>query len=446
VEDEMSLSNPQPWLPRVVIVGAGFGGITAAKALSGAPFSVTVVDRHNYHLFQPLLYQVATAGLSPADIAAPIRGILRGDGNCSVQLAKVTGIDTEKQTVMTDRCQIHYDHLIIATGARHAYFGHDEWEEVAPGLKKIDDATQIRRQILIAFERAETETDPEERSRLLTFVIVGGGATGVEMAGAIAELARKALAADFRAIDPRDARIVLVEAGARILASFAPSLSDYAKGALETLGVEVVLNRAVTECDSAGVVLGGERIESRTVIWAAGVRASPAGKWLDAETDGAGRVIVNPDLTVPGHPEIFVIGDTAQVKGENGSPLPGVATVAKQEGEYVAKALQLRAHGKPVPPFRYRDPGSLATIGRSRAVAEIKGLKFTGFPAWVLWSLVHIYFLIGFRRRIFVALSWAWSYLSFERGTRLITGLDGAGEPPAPPQKTADVTKLRGAA
>jgi NADH:quinone reductase (non-electrogenic) len=424
----MSLAAPQPWLPRVVIVGAGFGGLTAAKALSGAPFSVTVVDRHNYHLFQPLLYQVATAGLSPADIAAPIRGILR-DSNCSVHLAKVTGVDPKEQTVMTDRGTLHYDHLILATGARHAYFGHDEWEDAAPGLKKIEDATEIRRRILIAFERAETETDETERRRLLTFAIVGGGATGVEMAGAIAELSKKALAADFRSIDPRDARIVLVEAGPRVLASFDPSLSAYAKKALESLGVDVILKCAVTDCDARGIALGEERIESRTVIWAAGVRASSAGRWLDVETDGAGRVIVNPDLSVPGYPNVFVIGDTALVKDENGAPLPGVATVAKQEGKYVAKLLEWRARGNVLPPFRYRDPGSMATIGRSRAVAEINGLKLTGLIAWLLWSLAHIYFLIGFRSRLVVALSWAWSYLTFERGTRLITGSDGAAEP-----------------
>ncbi len=425
----MSLSAPQPWLPRVVIVGAGFGGLEAAKALSGAPFSVTVVDRHNYHLFQPLLYQVATAGLSPADIAAPIRGILRGS-NTNVHLAKVTGIDPKEQTVTTERGTLHYDHLILATGARHAYFGHDEWENTAPGLKKIDDATEIRRRILIAFERAETETDETERRRLLSFVIVGGGATGVEMAGAIAELAKRALAADFRSIDPRDARIVLVEAGPRLLPAFDPSLSDYAKRALESLGAEVVLNRAVTECDACGVVLGSERIESRTMIWAAGVRASPAGKWLQAETDRAGRVMVNSDLSVPGYPNVFVIGDTAHVKDENGSPLAGVAPVAKQEGQYVAKLLEYRARGNVVPPFRYRDHGSMATIGRSRAVAEINGLKITGLLAWLLWSLAHVYFLIGFRNRIVVVLSWAWSYLTFERGTRLITGSDGAAEPP----------------
>ena len=429
----MPRSTEQPWLPRIVIVGAGFGGLSAAKALAGAPFSVTVVDRHNYHLFQPLLYQVATAGLSPADIAAPIRGILREAENCSVHLAKVSGIDAAGQVVMTDRGAIPYDYLILATGARHAYFGHEEWEDYAPGLKKIDDATELRRRILISFERAETETDAGERRRLLTFVIIGGGATGVEMAGAIAELAKKALAADFRSIDPRDARIVLVEAGPRLLPAFDARLSAYARRALESLGVEVLPEKAVTECDGEGVSLGEERIESRTIVWAAGVRASPAGKWLGAEIDRAGRVVVDTDLSVPGHSNVFAIGDTALVKDENGNPLPGVAAVAKQQGRYVAKLLEWRGRGKTLPPFRYRDPGSMATIGRKRAVAEFMGLKLTGFVAWLLWSLVHIYFLIGFRSRLVVAASWAWSYITFERGSRLITGADGAGHAAASP-------------
>ena len=427
----MSISNVRPELPRVVIVGAGFGGLTAAKALRGAPLGVTLIDRHNYHLFQPLLYQVATAALSPADIAAPIRGILRGAENCAVMLAKVTGIDPVTRSVMTDRGDVPYDYLILATGARHAYFGHNEWEAAAPGLKKIDDATELRRRILIAFERAETEADMDERTRLLTFVIVGGGATGVEMAGAIAELAKNALATDFKNIDPRDARIVLVEAGPRILPVFDPSLSDYAKGALESLGAEVMLGKAVTACDETGVALGDERIESRTVIWAAGVRASSAGKWLDVETDRAGRVLVNPDLSVPAWPDIFVLGDTALVKDESGKPLPGVATVAQQQGRYVAKLLKYRTRGKDLPPFRYKDPGILATIGRNRAIAQIGRWKFTGFPAWVLWSFVHIYGLIGFRSRFVVALSWLWSYLTYERGGRLITGSDGGAVPEA---------------
>jgi NADH dehydrogenase len=425
----MSISNMQPYLPRVVIVGAGFGGLKAAKRLAGAPLGVTVIDRRNYHLFQPLLYQVATAALSPADIAAPIRGILRGAENCSVILAKVTGVDPAAQTVMTDRGIVPYDYLVLATGARHAYFGHDEWEAAAPGLKKIEDATEIRRRILIAFERAETETDLEERKRLLTFVVVGGGATGVEMTGAIAELAHRALPADFRNIDPRDARIVLVEAGSRVLPVFDPKLSNYAKAALERMNAEVILNKAVTACDESGVILGAERIESRTVIWAAGVRASPAGKWLDAETDRAGRVIVNPDLSVPAYPNIFVLGDTALSKDESGKPLPGVATVAEQQGSYVAKLLEWRTRGKELGPFRYKDPGILATIGRNHAVAQIGRWKFTGFPAWFVWSFVHIYGLIGFRSRFVVALSWLWAYVTWERGTRLITGSDGGAVP-----------------
>ncbi|MGH6925815.1 MAG: NAD(P)/FAD-dependent oxidoreductase [Propylenella sp.] len=442
----MSRSPTHTSLARVVIVGAGFGGLEAAKALARAPFAVTVVDRRNYHLFQPLLYQVATAALSPADIAAPIRSILRGAENCTVQLAKVTDVDTKARTVMTDRCTIPYDYLILATGARHAYFGHDEWESFAPGLKKVEDATEVRRRILISFERAETEVDADERRRLLTFVVVGGGATGVEMAGAIAELAKKALAADFRNIDPRDARIVLVEAGPRLLPAFAPKLSDYAKKALESLGVEVLLGKAVTDAGPLGVLLGEERIESRAMIWAAGVRASPAGKWLDAETDRAGRVMVNPDLSVPGHSNVFVIGDAALAKDDKGTPLPGVATVAQQQGKYVARLLQSRARGKEPGPFRYRDPGSMATIGRSRAIAQIRGLKFTGFFAWVLWSFVHIYGLIGFRNRFVVALSWFWNYLTFERGTRLITGSDGAAPVAAAPSGGSEAARVRDAA
>jgi NADH:ubiquinone reductase (H+-translocating) len=431
VEDQMPITNVQPPRPRVVIVGAGFGGLEAAKALAGKPLDVTVIDRRNYHLFQPLLYQVATAALSPAEIAAPIRGILRGAKNCAVVMARVTGVDLAKQNVVTDRGAHPYDYLILATGARHAYFGHDEWEAAAPGLKKIEDATDIRRRILIAFELAETEGSTIERTRLLTFVIVGGGATGVEMAGAIAELARKALPADFRSIDSRTARIVLVEAGPRLLTAFDHSLSDYAKKVLEDLGVEVILNRAVTGANLDGVALGESHIESRTVIWAAGVRASSAGTWLDVETDRAGRVPVNPDLSVPGHPSVFVIGDTALAKDENGKPLPGVATVAQRQGKYVAKLVEHRARGKTLPPFRFKDPGTMATIGRNRAIAEIKGLKFTGFLAWALWSFVHVYGLIGFRNRFVVALSWFWSYLTYERGTRLITGIEDTQPMPA---------------
>ncbi len=412
--------------PRVVIVGAGFGGLTAAKALAGSPFDVTVIDQHNYHLFQPLLYQVATAGLSPADIASPIRGILAPARNVNVVLGKVSGVDTARCEVIAEGRRVPYDHLILATGAQHAYFGHDDWAASAPGLKTIDDATYIRRRILLAFEKAETETDPTERARLLNFVVVGGGPTGVEMAGAIAELANRALAKDFRSIDPRCARVILIEAAPRLLTPFEPSLSEAAKLSLEQLGVEVRLGTPVTAVDAAGVSIGTERIEARTVVWGAGVTASPAGRWLGAGTDRAGRVNVAPDLSVPGHPDIFVIGDTAALNGTDGKPLPGVAPVAKQQGQYVADLLIARQAGKSVAPFRYRDFGSLATIGRKRAIVQMGRFKLKGFLAWVLWSVAHIYFLIGFRNRLVVATNWLWNYVTFQRGTRLITGMSGA--------------------
>jgi NADH dehydrogenase len=412
--------------PRVVIVGAGFGGLSAAKALARREFDVTVIDQHNYHLFQPLLYQVATAGLSPADIASPVRSILSGAQNINVVLGKVSGVDTTKREVIAEDRRIPFDCLILATGAQHAYFGHDEWAAFAPGLKTIDDATYIRRRILLAFEKAETEPDPEERARLLNFVIVGGGPTGVEMAGAIAELANRALAKDFRSIDPRSARIILVEAAPRLLTPFDPSLSEEAKRSLEQLGVEVRLGAAVTAVDRDGISIGAERIEASTVIWGAGVMASPAGSWLDVEIDRAGRVKVTPDLSVPGHPDIFVIGDTAAVTDRDGKPLPGVAPVAKQQGQYVADLLIARERGQSMPPFRYRDLGSLATIGRKRAIVQVGRMKLKGFIAWVIWSVAHIYFLIGFRNRFMVAINWLWNYITFQRGTRLITGMSGS--------------------
>ena len=408
--------------PRVVIVGGGFGGLSAAKALARAPFEITLIDRNNHHLFQPLLYQVATAGLSPADIASPIRGILRDQRNVKVILAEVSGIDTARKEVIADGRRIAYDYLVVATGARHAYFGHDDWAAFAPGLKTIDDATALRRRILLAFERAENETDADERRALMTFVVIGGGPTGVEMAGAIAELAKRALAADFRAIDPRCARIILVEAAPRLLTPFDPSLSEAARRALVHLGVEVKLGATVSECNAEGVRAGEEFIGSRTIIWAAGVMASPSGRWLGGETDRAGRLKVRADLSVPSHPEVFVIGDTAEVTAADGMPLPGVAPVAKQQGQYVARALIARAQGRTIEAFRYRDYGLLATIGRSRAVAQFGRLHLSGLIAWVLWSVAHIYFLIGFRNRSIVALNWAWSYLTFQRGSRLITG------------------------
>ncbi len=408
---------------RVVILGAGFAGLTAAKELAGAPVEVTVIDRRNYHLFQPLLYQVATAGLAPSQVAMPIRGILRRQRNAKVLLGRVEGIDTAARAVLVGERRVPYDYLIVATGARHAYFGHDEWEPFAPGLKKIEDATDIRRRILIAFEKAETEADPAERERLLTFVVIGGGPTGVEIAGAIAELAKTALARDFRNIDPRLARIILVEAGPRILPAFPESLSAAAERALERLGAEVRNGTPVSAVAADHVMVGAERIETRTVLWAAGVAASPAAKWLGGAKDKAGRAIVNADLTLPGHPEIFVVGDTAAMKDANGAPVPGIAPAAKQAGAYAAAAIKARVQGRDFPgPFRYRHAGNLATIGRKAAVVDFGWLRLRGNPAWWLWSVAHIFFLIGFRNRITVTLDWFWSYLTFQRGSRLITG------------------------
>ena len=395
-----------------------------------------MIDRHNYHLFQPLLYQVATAGLSPADIASPIRGILSLQANASVMLAKVLDVDTRAREVVTSGRRVPYDRLIIATGARHSYFGHDAWENHAHGIKKIDDATMLRRKILLAFERAETEERAPERRALLNFVVIGGGPTGVEMAGAIAELARTALAADFRSIDPQDARVILVEAGARLLASFDPDLSEAAKRALERLGVEVRLSVRVTDCTAEGVMIGDELLESRTIVWGAGVRASQAGKWLEVETDAAGRVKVGPDLSVPGLTEVFVIGDTALALDMDGNPLPGVAPVAKQQGMYVARLIRAQLAGRNVPPFAYRSLGSLATIGRRSAVVQFgrpgRRIKLTGYLAWWLWGVAHIFFLIGFRNRLAVAVNWAWNYVTFQRGTRLITGADPGEPDPVP--------------
>jgi NADH dehydrogenase len=412
--------------PRVVVVGAGFGGLQAAKGLRDLPVEVTVIDRRNYHLFQPLLYQVATAGLSPADIAYPIRNILRDQANTQVLLGRVIGIDKAARTVETENRHIPYDFLILATGARHAYFGHDEWESVAPGLKKIDDATDIRRRILLAFERAETTHDEAARRRLLNFVVIGGGPTGVEMAGAIAELAHAALAEDFRAIDPREARIILVEAGPRLLPALPESLSAKAKAQLERLGVEVRLATKVVRCDEGGIGVQAkerdERIESGCIIWAAGVEASPAAKWLGVPGDRAGRVPVKEDLSVPGHPEIFVIGDTALALDKRGRPLPGIAPVAKQQGAYVARLLRLRLKGKAIAPFAYRHVGDLATIGRKAAVADFGWIRLSGALAWFLWGAVHIFFLIGFRNRLAVLLSWLWAYATYHRSSRLITG------------------------
>ena len=410
-------------VPHVVIIGAGFAGLRAAQGLANAPVTVTVLDRSNHHLFQPLLYQVATAGLSPAEIATPIRNILRHQSNTEVHLCEVIGIDPLKKRVLLPDREMTYDILVIATGARHGYFGHDEWEAFAPGLKSIQDATRIRERILLSFEKAEMETDPEFRQRELTFILVGAGPTGVEMAGSIAELASTILSSDFRTIKKGSARILLIEAGPRILASFSERSSSRAIKDLTRLGVEVMVNSRVGEVDAEGVVLNGKRIYANTVIWAAGVVASPAGKWLGAETDRAGRVLVQPDLSVPGYPDIFVLGDTACFL-EQGKPLPGVAPVAMQQGYYVADLIKDRlANRNATRPFHYRDKGNLATIGRSSAVAEIGRIRLAGGIAWLTWLFVHILYLIGFRNRVLVVIQWAWAYVTFQRGARIITTL-----------------------
>ena len=409
--------------PRIVIVGAGFGGLAAAQALRRAPVDVTIIDKRNHHLFQPLLYQVATAALSPADIAAPIRAILAPNRNTRVLLDKVTGIDTAAQEVrLGSGAAVPYDRLILATGARHSYFGRDEWAAHAPGIKTIDDATAVRRKVLLALERAETETDQDRRHALLTFVVIGGGPTGVEMAGAIAELARKSVSRDFRSITPHCSRVILVEGGERLLAGFPATLSAKAKTAIERLGVEVRLGGRVTSVGADHVEIGGEHIPAFTAIWAAGVQASPAAEWLGAECDRAGRIRIGPDLKVPGQDAIFAIGDTASCAGPDGRPLPGVAPVAKQQGRHVAANILAELAGAPTRPFRYRDFGNLATIGRRAAVIDFGRLRLSGFLAWALWCVAHIWFLVGFRSRIVVGLSWVWNYLTFARSARLITG------------------------
>ena len=407
--------------PHVVIVGAGFGGLSAAVGLARSPVDVTVVDRRNYHLFQPLLYQVATAGLSPADIAAPVRHVLRDQRNAEVVLGEVTGVDPAARRVELGAESLDYDYLIIGTGARHAYVT-PEWERHAPGLKDIEDATAMRARILLAFERAETSADAAERQRLMTFVVVGGGPTGVELAGAIAELAKRALARDFRRIDPSSARVVLLEGAPRLLTSFPEALSAYAARALARLGVEVRCDTFVERVDAAGVKVADEDIGARTVIWAAGVQASPAAAWLGAAADRAGRVEVDDQMRVANFPGVFVIGDTAVIAGR-ADPLPGVAPVAKQQGAHVARLIHAAVTGKSAPAaFRYRDYGNMATIGRSHAAADFGWLQVKGYIGWLLWCLVHIFFLIGFRNKIMVMAEWAWAYVTFQKGMRLITG------------------------
>jgi len=412
-------------MTHVVVVGGGFGGLAAARGLRKAQdVEVTLVDRRNHHLFQPLLYQVAMAGLSPAEIAAPIRSLLSTQRNTSVRLDEVRAVDTAAKQVQTARGALPYDVLVLACGARHAYFGHDAWEEHAPGLKSVEEATEIRRRVLFAYEQAEMETDPVRQKMLLTFVVVGGGPTGVELAGALGEMSRFTLARDFRHIDPALARVILIEAGPRILPSFPAELARRATRDLESLGVQVWTASAVTGIDATGVDVGPERIQTATALWAAGVQASPLAKSLDAPLDRIGRVIVEPDLSVPGHPEIFAIGDMACVRDHDGRPLPGLAPVAKQQGACVAENILRASRGEARLPFRYRDRGQMATIGRSRAICDLRRVRFAGFPAWLAWLVVHIYFLVGFKNRLFVVLSWAWSYLTFRRGARLIVDRD----------------------
>jgi NADH dehydrogenase len=409
-------------LHRVVIVGAGFGGLEATFGLKGAPVSITLVDRRNHHLFQPLLYQVATASLATSEIAWPIRYLLRDRPDVTTLFATVTGVDANnKRVLLEDGDALPYDTLVLATGARHAYFGHDEWEPFAPGLKTLEDATTLRRRILVAFERAERETDPDKRAALLTFVIVGAGPTGVELAGTIAELAHHTLPPDFRNIDTHKARVVLIEAGPRVLAGFADELSSYAQAGLEEIGVEVMLGQAVTECSADGVVYGGERLAAKTLIWAAGVRDSPAAEWLGVAADRAGRLQVLPDLTVPGHLDIFAVGDTVTIAGPDGNPVPGIAPAAKQQGRHVATSIKARLQGNTPQPFRYKHDGSLAQIGKKRAVIDFGRFKLKGTLAWWIWGIAHIYFLIGLRNRLSVAITWLWIHARDQRAARLIT-------------------------
>jgi NADH dehydrogenase len=413
----------------VVVIGGGFGGLAAVQELLKADVDITIIDRRNHHLFQPLLYQVATTALSPSEIAWPIRYLNRRHANVRTLLGTVDGIDRDRRLVrLEDDGEVPYDSLIIATGARHAYFGHGEWERFAPGLKTLEDATAIRRKLLLAFELAERENDPERRRALLTFVLIGGGATGVEMAGAIVELARITLKRDFRSIHPEEARVLLIEAGPRVLPTFRENLSAYAKEALERLGVEVILNQPVTDVREEQVTYDGTTLKAGTIIWAAGVQASPAAKWLDAEADKVGRIKVNADLTIPGSPEIFAVGDVVTVDANRGKPVPGIGDAAKQGGRYAACVIRARLEGRTPPPFAYKHLGDIATIGRSAAVIDFGWLQLTGWIGWWAWGLAHIYFLIGVRNRIFVALSWLWIYVTGHRSARLITqGEAGTG-------------------
>jgi NADH dehydrogenase len=408
--------------PHIVIIGAGFGGLEAARVLASLPVRITVIDRKNHHTFQPLLYQVATAGISPAEIAAPVRWILRGRANVEVLMGEVVDFDLQRRVVKLSDLELPYDYLIVATGARHAYFGHEEWEPLAPGLKTIEDALEIRRRVFLAFELAERQAIAKEPQIPLNFVIIGAGPTGVELAGTLAEIARQALRKEFISIDPKRTRIILLEGGPRILPAYAPDLSASAERQLEKLGVEVRASALVTRITPGEVWVGDERIPAAVVLWAAGVAASPLGKKLGAPIDRAGRVLVNGDLSLPQHSEVFVIGDLASLKDEHGNPLPGVAPVALQEGHTVAKTIAGDLRNAPRKAFHYVDKGSLATIGRAAAIAQFGKLHISGYFAWLAWLFVHIFFLIGFRNRLIVMIQWAWSYLTYERGARLITG------------------------
>jgi NADH:ubiquinone reductase (H+-translocating) len=426
------MENASTKKPRVIIIGAGFGGLEAAKKLACKDVQVTVIDRTNYHLFQPLLYQVATAALSPADIAAPVRAVLSKCKNVEVILAEVESVDVEAKKVKTVDLEFDYDYLILATGARHSYFGHNEWEKLAPGLKSLEDAIELRRRILMAFEYAEKTTDEAARKAAMNFVIIGGGPTGVEMAGAIAEISRHTLAKNFRHIDPSQARVILIEGERRLLAAYPEDLSESARKQLVDLGVEVRTSTRATNLTEAGVQIGEEFIPCRVKIWAAGNNASFVGKTLGASVDQCGRVIVNEDLTIPGHPEVQVIGDLANFPHQTGEPLPGISPVAMQQGRHAAHNVLAMTKGRKAQRFRYWDKGTMATIGRNKAVADLKFMHLSGVPAWLAWLFVHIIFLVGFRNRLLVLFQWAWAYLTFDKGARLITrNFQSEHRPPA---------------
>jgi len=408
-------------IKKIVVIGGGFAGLWAVRKLKSAPIEITLIDRSNHHLFQPLLYQVATAGLAAPSIAAPLRHILRGQRNTTVIMGEVQRIDAARRAVVLNDRELSYDYLLVASGATHAYFGHDQWERHAPGLKTLDDAFVVRRRVLSAFERAETATNEAERDACLTFAVIGAGPTGAELAGTLAEIARHTLAGDFRNIDSRKARVLLIEAGPRVLATFTEALSGKARQQLERLGVEVLTGKPVTDIGDGYLVFGGQRVAARTILWAAGVAASPLGKHLGADIDRAGRVRVAPDLSLPAHPEIFVAGDLASLE-QDGKPVPGVAPAAKQMGAKAAQNILARLSGKPTTPFRYTDFGALATIGRHSAIAQLPKLRFSGALAWWFWLALHIYFLISFRSRLIVLINWAWAYFSYARGARIILG------------------------